>query len=167
MVIILNIIYTNKGLSLDILTEWAFHIHLLMAISWIGGSIFMFVLGITLRDKEAQNQVYPHIGPIFGWFELFALVILLISGYIMGLHYNLFELLFLDQSTKISDALKMKVILVSILTVATVIHFIIAYKTNGKERTKIEQILSRGSSMMIFLLNLFVMHYAIVMRDIL
>jgi uncharacterized membrane protein len=138
-----------------------------MAISWIGGSIFMFVLGITLRDKEAQNQVYPHIGPIFGWFELFALVILLISGYIMGLHYNLFELLFLDQSTKISDALKMKVILVSILTVATVIHFIIAYKTNGKERTKIEQILSRGSSMMIFLLNLFVMHYAIVMRDIL
>jgi uncharacterized membrane protein len=151
----------------DILNEWAFHIHLLMAISWIGGSIFMFVLGITLRDKEAQQQVYPHIGPIFGWFELVALIVLLISGYIMGLHYNLFELLFSDQNTKISDALKIKVALVSILTVATIVHFVIAYKTNGKERTKLEQILSRSSSMLIFFLNLFVMHYAIILRDIL
>jgi uncharacterized membrane protein len=151
----------------DILTEWAFHIHLLMAISWIGGSIFMFVLGISLRDKEAQNQVYPHIGPIFGWFELVALIALLISGYIMGVHYNLFELLFSNQNTKISEALKIKVILVIILTIATIIHFVIAYKTNGKERTKLEQILSRSSSMLIFILNLFVMHYAIIMRDIL
>ncbi len=152
---------------MDILTEWAFHIHLLMAISWIGGSIFMFVLGISLRDKEAQNQVYPHIGPIFGWFELVALIALLISGYIMGVHYNLFELLFSNQNTKISEALKIKVILVIILTIATIIHFVIAYKTNGKERTKLEQILSRSSSMLIFILNLFVMHYAIIMRDIL
>jgi len=53
------------------------------------------------------------------------------------------------------------------LTVATIIHFVIAYKTNGKERTKVEQILSRFSSMLIFFLNLFVMHYAIVLRDIL
>jgi uncharacterized membrane protein len=36
----------------DWITEWAFHIHLLMAISWIGGSVFMFVLGITLRVGE-------------------------------------------------------------------------------------------------------------------
>ena len=149
------------------ITEWAFHIHLLMAISWIGGSVFMFVLGVTLRDKKAQQEVYPHVGPIFGWFEVAALVVLLTTGFIMGVKYNLFDLLLHPNATEISHALLMKVILVGILTVATVVHFIVAYKTNGKERTRTEQLLSRSSSMLIFILNLFVMHYAIVMRNIL
>jgi len=148
-------------------TQWAFHIHLIMAISWIGGSVFMFVLGITLRDKEAQKAVYPHIGPIFGWFEVVALVMLLLTGWVMGIHYHLFETLFSGDGSAISDALQMKVTLVSILTIATVVHFVIAYRTNGKTRTKKEQLLSRGSSMLIFFLNLFVMHYAIVLRNIL
>ena len=149
------------------LTEWMFHIHLIMAISWIGGSVFMFVLGVTLRDKKAQQEVYPHVGPIFGWFEVFALISLLISGIVLGGYYNLFDLLFYPNSSEISDALIKKVILVAILTVATIVHFIIAYKTNGKERTKLENMLSRGSSMLIFFLNLFVMHYAIILRNIL
>jgi len=152
---------------MSFLQEWMFHIHLIMAISWIGGSVFMFVLGVTLRDKKAQQDVYPHVGPIFGWFEVFALISLLISGFFLGGYYNLFELLLHPNSSEISDALQKKVILVSILTVATIIHFVIAYKTNGKERTKIENLLSRGSSMLIFFLNLFVMHYAIILRDIL
>jgi uncharacterized membrane protein len=149
------------------ITQWAFHIHLIMAISWIGGSVFMFVLGITLRDKKAQREVYPHVGPIFGWFEVVALVMLLTTGVIMGMDYHLFDLLLHPNGSKISDALQMKVMLVSVLTAATVIHFVIAYKTNGKERTPIQQFFSRGSSMLIFFLNLFVMHYAIVLRNIL
>jgi uncharacterized membrane protein len=149
------------------ITQWAFHIHLIMAISWIGGSVFMFVLGITLRDKKAQQEVYPHVGPIFGWFEVAALVMLLVTGFIMGANYHLFTLLLHPNGTPISDALQRKVLLVAILTIATVIHFIIAYQTNGRERTRIQQIFSRGSSMLIFFLNLFVMHYAIVLRNIL
>ena len=149
------------------ITQWAFHIHLIMAISWIGGSVFMFVLGITLRDKKAQQEVYPHVGPIFGWFEVVALVMLLTTGFIMGVDFHLFTLLLHPNGSRISDALQMKVVLVSVLTIATVIHFIIAYRTNGKERTRLEQLFSRGSSMLIFFLNLFVMHYAIVLRDIL
>jgi hypothetical protein len=85
----------------------------------------------------------------------------------MGVNYHLFEILLHPNGSPISDALQMKVWLVTILTVATVVHFIIAYKTNGKERTPIQQLLSRGSSMLIFFLNLFVMHYAIVLRNIL
>jgi len=149
------------------ITKWAFHIHLIMAISWIGGSVFMFVLGVTLRDKQAQKEVYPHVGPIFGWFEVVALVMLLITGFIMGVNYHLFEILLNPNGSPISDALMKKVILVTILTIATVIHFVIAYKTNGKERTPVQQFFSRGSSMLIFFLNLFVMHYAIVLRNIL
>ena len=151
----------------DVVTEWAFHIHLIMAISWIGGSVFMFILGVSLRDKKAQQEVYPHVGPIFGWFEVVALISLLSSGAVLGMKYSLFPLLFNDNGTLISHALNMKLTLVIILTIATVVHFVIAYRTNGKQRTRTEQILSRGSSMLILLLNLFVMHYAIVLRNIL
>jgi len=150
---------------MDFIKESMFHIHLIMAISWIGGSVFMFVLGITLRDKKAQKEVYPHVGPIFGWFEVVALIALLTSGFYLGNYYNLLELLLHPNGSAISEAVMKKAILVAILTVATIVHFIIAYKTNGKERSKIENILSRGSSMLIFFLNLFVMHYAIILRD--
>jgi uncharacterized membrane protein len=152
---------------MDFIKESMFHIHLIMAISWIGGSVFMFVLGITLRDKKAQKEVYPHVGPIFGWFEVAALIALLTSGFYLGNYYNLLELLFHPNGSAISEAVMKKAILVAILTVATIVHFYIAYKTNGKERSTVENILSRGSSLIIFFLNLFVMHFAIVLRDIL
>ena len=146
---------------------WAFHLHLIAAISWIGGSVFMFALGISLRDKKAQKEVYPHVGPIFGWFEVGALIVLLLTGTLLGMDYSLFEMIFYDSSIPISDAVSKKVTLVLILTVVTIVHFVIAYRTNNKERTKLEHMLSRASSMLIFFLNLFVMHYAIVLRDIL
>ena len=149
------------------MSHWVFHIHLIAAISWIGGSVFMFILGVTLRDKKVQQAVYPHVGPIFGWFEVWALVILLLTGFVLGSNYSLLPLLFSDDMSEMSYALKMKAFLVLVLTVATVIHFVIAYRTNGKERTKRENLLSRGSSMLIFILNLFVMHYGIVIRNLL
>ena len=149
------------------MNDWVFHIHLIAAISWIGGSVFMFVLGITMRDKKAQQAVYPYVGPIFGWFELAALIILLITGFVLGDYYSLFPLLFSDDGNTLSYALKMKAFLVAILTIATIVHFIIAYRTNGIERTRIQNLFSRGSSMLIFILNLFVMHYGIVIRNIL
>ena len=147
--------------------DWVFHLHLIAAISWIGGSVFMFALGISLRDKKAQKEVYPHVGPIFGWFEVGALIVLLLTGTLLGMDYSLFEMIFYDSSIPVSDAVSKKVTLVSILTVVTIVHFVIAYRTNNKERTKLEHMLSRASSMLIFFLNLFVMHYAIVLRDIL
>jgi len=147
--------------------SWVFHVHLIAAISWIGGSVFMFILGITLRDKKAQKEVYPHVGPIFGWFEVGALLVLLLTGTLLGMDYSLFEMIFYDSSIPISDAVSKKVTLVLILTMVTIVHFIIAYRTNNKERTKLEHMISRASSMLIFFLNLFVMHYAIVLRDIL
>ena len=146
---------------------WVFHLHLISAISWIGGSVFMFALGISLRDKKAQKEVYPHVGPIFGWFEVGALIVLLLTGTLLGMDYSLFEMLFYDSSLPISDAVSKKATLVALLSMVTIIHFVIAYRTNNKERTKLEHMISRASSMLIFFLNLFVMHYAIVLRDIL
>ena len=149
------------------MVEFFLHFHLLAAIAWIGGSVFMFVLGVTLRDKEKQNQVYPNIGPIFGYFELVSLAILLVSGIAMLYGFDFIELIFSDDNTKVVRLLRLKLWMVFFVIIATAIHFTIALKTNGKERTRTQQLLSRGSSMFIFLINLAILHYAIVIRTIL
>jgi len=142
------------------------HFHLFAAIAWIGGSIFMFVLGVTLRDKKKQQEVYPHIGPIFGYFEIVSLAILFVSGLIMIAKDGLLDMLLNGQTNEVVSYLVIKLWLVLTLIIATVIHFVIAFKTNGKERTKFQNFLSRSTSMYIFFVNLFIMHYAILIRSI-
>lgn len=127
----------------------------------------MFVLGVTLRDKKKQDQVYPNIGPIFGYFELVSLVILLVSGIAMLHGFNLIDLLLSDDNSKVVRLLRLKLSMVFFVVIATAIHFTIALKTNGKQRTPLQQILSRASSMFIFFINLAILHYAIVIRTIL
>ncbi len=147
--------------------NYLIHFHLLAAIAWIGGSIFMFVLGITLTDKEKQKEVYPHVGPIFGYFELASLGILLVSGILMIKTDGLLDLLLSGNSNEVSKLLTTKLWLVASLVIATIVHFFIAYRTNNKERTKLENFISRGSSLFIFFVNLFVLHYAIMIRTLL
>jgi uncharacterized membrane protein len=147
--------------------SYLIHFHLLAAIAWIGGSVFMFVLGISLRDKEKQKAVYPHVGPIFGYFELASLFILLVSGVLMIKTDGLWDMLWSGDTNEVVELLKMKLWLVLSLVIATAVHFYIAYKTNNTERTKLQNLISRGSSMFIFFVNLFVLHYAIMIRSIL
>lgn len=128
----------------------------------------MFVLGISLRDKNDQKAVYPRIGPIYGFFEITALFLLLISGTIMIFNNGLVEILFdMDIHNKVIDALRIKLIFVAVLAIMTVVHSIIALKTLHIKKTPIEKLFSRGASMGIFLLNFVVLHFAIVIRDIL
>lgn len=143
------------------------HFHLMAAMAWIGGSIFMFVLGVSLRDKSKQKMVYPNIGPIFGYFEVFSLAILLASGIIMADNKGLIAMLFQGDSSEIGEIFFHKMVTVLAVTIFTVLHFVVAYQTNGKERTKLQNFISRGSSLMILFLNLVVLHYAIMLRSIL
>jgi uncharacterized membrane protein len=143
----------------------ALHLHLFAAIAWIGGSIFMAMIGIFLRDKKAQQAVYPKIGPIFGYYQLVSLVILLITGTIMAQGFSLLAPLFSGDGSEVINALQKKLILVAIVVVLTIIHFIIAIITNDKERTKMQHLISRASSLLILLLNLWILHYAIVIRE--
>ncbi len=147
--------------------NWLIHFHLFAAIAWIGGSIFMFVLGVTLLDKAKQKEVYPHIGPIFGYFELVSLAVLLGSGLVMIYNNKLLELLLSGDNSVVVELLAKKLILVAALIVMTVIHLFIAFRTNKRERTAIENFFSRGSSLFIFFINLFVLHYAIMIRSML
>ena len=149
------------------MSGWLLHLHLIAAISWIGGAIFMFILGIGLRDKKGQKEVYPRIGPIYGYFEVVALLFLLITGYMMIDQHGLLAILFSDITNEVMDALRRKLYIVGVIIVMTVIHMTISLMTINKEKTVIQKLLSRGSSMGILLLNLWVLHYAMVLRDIL
>lgn len=146
---------------------WAIHLHLVAAIAWIGGAFFMFLLGVSLRKKEDQDAVYPRIGPIYGYFETAALIILLITGYTMISSNGLLVILFSNLSNEVIDSLRIKLYIVAVIVVLTVIHMTISMMTLSKEKTPLEKFFSRGSSMGIFLLNLVVLHYAMVLRDIL
>ncbi len=146
---------------------WALHLHLVAAIAWIGGAFFMFLLGVSLRKKEDQDAVYPRIGPIYGYFETGALIILLITGYTMIHNNGLMDILFSNVSNEVIDALRIKLQIVAIIFVLTVIHMTISMLTLHKVKTPLQRLFSKGSSMGIFLLNLIVLHYAMVLRDIL
>jgi len=146
---------------------WAIHLHLVAAIAWIGGAFFMFVLGVSLHDKEDQDAVYPRIGPIYGYFEVGALIILLFTGYTMINNNGLLSILFSNVTNEVVDALRIKLQIVAVIFVFTVIHMTISMMTLKKVKTPIQKLFSKGSSMGIFLLNLVVLHYAMVLRDIL
>ena len=146
---------------------WAIHLHLIAAIAWIGGAFFMFVLGVSLRDKQDQDAVYPRIGPIYGYFETGALIILLFTGYTMINNNGLLNILFSNVSNEVIDALRIKLQIVAVIFVLTVIHMSISLMTLHKVKTPLQKLFSKGSSMGIFLLNLVVLHYAMVLRDIL
>ena len=146
---------------------WAIHLHLVAAIAWIGGAFFMFVLGVSLRNKKDQDAVYPRIGPIYGYFETGALIILLFSGYIMISNNGLLTILFSNITNEAIDALRIKLQIVAVIFVLTVIHMVISMSTLHKVKTPLQKLFSKGSSMGIFLLNLVVLHYAMVLRDIL
>lgn len=147
--------------------SWLLHLHLVAAIAWIGGAFFMFVLGVSLRNKEDQDAVYPRIGPIYGYFEVGALAILLYTGYVMIHNNGLLSILFSNVTNEVIDALRIKLYLVGVIFVMTVVHMTISLLTLHKQKTPMQKFFSKGSSMGIFLLNLLVLHYAMVLRDIL
>jgi len=146
---------------------WALHFHLVAAIAWIGGGFLMFVLGITLREKQDQDAVYPRIGPIYGYYETGALIILLITGITMIYNNGLLTILFSNVTNEVIDALRTKLYVVSVIVILTIIHMTVSMMTLDKVKTPLQKLFSKGSSMGIFLLNLVVLHYAMVLRDIL
>lgn len=138
--------------------------HIIAAATWIGGSMLLFVLGITLKDKEAQRVVYFYIGPIYGYFETVVLVILLITGTYMyivnGFHDNPEKFTY-----ELGYYMHIKIALVVLLTIATIVHMFVSLKANGREKSLREKILARSTSMLIFLLNFVILWLAIQIRN--
>lgn len=143
------------------------YIHILSATAWVGGSLLLFALGILLRDKAALKQTYQYLGPIYGWFELFWLVVLWVTGTMLYLHHGFHEVFKHAYDSQLSQMMHHKVYLVALLTLFTLIHLVIAFRTHMASRTKLQNLFSRGSSLMIFFLNLIILWYAIGVRSML
>ena len=146
------------------MSDIIFYLHLLAASSWIGGAMLLFVLGIGLRDKEAQKIVYHYIGPLYGYFESVVLFVLLTTGGYMLWEKNLITV-FENSSGEFAHLLWSKLILVALITFATIVHMTISLKAHGRDRTLKEKLISRTTSLMIFFLNLVILYYAIQIRN--
>jgi len=145
------------------MSDIIFYLHLWAAASWIGGSMLLFVLGITIRDKEAQKTVYYHIGPLYGYFESVVLVVLLATGTYMLVDKSLLSAL--GTGSEFATILSGKLVLVGLITFATVVHMYISLKAHGRDRSLKEKVISRATSMMIFFLNLVILWFAIQLRN--
>ncbi len=141
------------------------YIHILSATAWIGGSLLLFALGILLRDRCAQKQTYEHLGPIYGYFETFWLLSLWASGTYLYLYHGFNDVFRFSYNSDLSHMMHDKIYMVILLTLFTFIHLYIAFKTHTCSRTKLQHLLSRGSSLAIFVLNLIVLWYAIGVRS--
>lgn len=146
--------------------EIILYVHILAAASWVGGAMLLFALGIFMRDKEAMRVVYHHMGPIYGYFESVVLAILLISGTYLYMEYGLHNL-WKGPNVELTQFLYTKIALVGLIIFATVVHMYISLKAHGRERTQLEKIISRGTSLGIFVLNLFILYFAVQIRSIL
>jgi uncharacterized membrane protein len=145
---------------------WILYLHILAACAWIGGSIVLFGLGLFIKDKVTQNVVYGAIGPFYGYFETVWLVILIITGIMLANHYALFGLIG-NSDSELGRLIALKIALVALLSVATIVHLFIAFATHTKNRTYSQNLLSRGSSLAIFFLNLTILWVAMNIRTLL
>jgi len=144
------------------------YIHILGATAWIGGSLLLFALGILLRGKEKQEQTYEYLGPLYGYFETFWLIVLLSTGSFLFVNFNLIDVVTLDiDESKLGYMMANKLFYVGAITLFTIVHMTIALKTHKNERSMLQKIVSRASSMMIFTLNLVILWYAMQLRHIL
>jgi putative copper export protein len=147
--------------------DFVLFLHMASAASWIGGAMLLFILGITLRDKEVQKKVYYHIGPPYGYFESVVLVILWVTGIYMymtnGFHDNPERF----AGTQLGTIMHIKIALVVLITLATIVHMKVSLEANGREKSTKEKFLARGTSMMIFLLNFVILWLAMQVRDVL
>ncbi len=141
------------------------YLHILAACAWIGGSILLFGLGVFIREKEMQDRIYGAIGPFYGYFETVWLVILIVTGFVLAGQYNLFQTS--GDGSELGMWIQRKMILVGLISIATLVHLYVAFATYGKKRTGLETFLSRGGSLSIFLLNLAILAVAIQIRTIL
>ncbi len=143
------------------------YVHLLAATAWIGGALFLFALGIFMRDKDAQRDVYHHLGPIYGYFEVVWLILLWATGAAMFDHFDMIEVFAQAGGSQLAYAMDHKLRYVVLITILTFVHMYVALKTRSTKRTLLQNIISRGSSLFIFFANLGILWFAIQLREIL
>lgn len=144
------------------ITNIILYIHIIAAATWVGGGLFLFGMGIYFKDQKIQKTIYTHIGPFYGYFQLIWITTLIITGLLLLNQFNLYPSLFNSEfiNSKFGELLYRKLLIVFLVVVATIIHMYISLKAHGRERKKVEKIISRFSSLLIFIFNFSIIWYA-------
>ncbi len=144
------------------LTNIILFIHIIAAATWVGGGLFLFGMGIYFKDPKIQSTIYSHIGPFYGYFQLIWITLLIITGLLLLNQHELYTLLFSSDfsNTQFGELLYRKLFIVLLVVCATAIHMYISLKAHGRERTKREKVISRASSLFIFIFNFSIIWYA-------
>ncbi|PLY10567.1 MAG: hypothetical protein C0626_06300 [Arcobacter sp.] len=144
------------------ITNIILFIHIISAATWVGGGLLLFGMGIYFKDPKVQKVIYSHIGPFYGYFQLIWITLLIITGLLLLNQHNLYSII-LDEEFRNSQfgiLLYRKLFIVLLVVLATALHMYISLKAHGRERTNKEKIISRASSMFIFLFNFSIIWYA-------
>lgn len=138
-------------------------IHIIAAATWVGGGMLLFGMGIYFKDPKVQHTIYSHIGPFYGYFQLIWITILIITGLLLLQQHDIYKVILEPsfQESRFGELLYRKLFIVLLVVLATTVHMIISLKNHGKERTKTEKLISRASSMFIFLFNFSIIWYAL------
>lgn len=144
------------------LTNIILFIHIIAAATWVGGGLLLFGMGIYFKDPKVQNTIYSHIGPFYGYFQLIWITTLIITGLLLLNQHDLYARLLTDEfaQSRFGELLYRKLSIVFLVVCSTALHMYISLKAHGRERTQKEKMISRGSSMFIFLFNFSIIWYA-------
>jgi putative copper export protein len=144
------------------ITNLILFIHIISAATWVGGGLLLFGMGIYFKDPKVQKVIYSHIGPFYGYFQLIWITLLIITGLLLLNQHNLYSII-LDEEFRNSQfgiLLYRKLFIVFLVVFATAVHMYISLKAHGRERSNKEKMISRASSMFIFLFNFSIIWYA-------
>lgn len=144
------------------ITNLILFIHIISAATWVGGGLLLFGMGIYFKDPKVQNVIYSHIGPFYGYFQLIWITLLVITGLLLLNQHDLYSQILTDEfrQSRFGELLYRKLSIVFLVVCATALHMYMSLKAHGRERTKIEKMISRLSSMFIFLFNFSIVWYA-------
>lgn len=144
------------------ITNIILFIHIISAATWVGGGLLLFGMGIYFKDPEVQKTIYSHIGPFYGYFQLIWITLLIITGALLLNQHDLYSVMLTDEfvNSRFGELLYRKLSIVLLVVLATALHMYISLKAHGRERSFKEKILSRLTSMIIFLFNFSIIWYA-------
>lgn len=139
-------------------------LHLLSASGYIGGYLVVVSLVFVLHN-DYKRTLYKKIGVFFNYFESFALLMLWITGLILYNYFGFDKITNLNEPIDLSQSMKMKILLAILVSALSLSHILIAFKTLFKPISKAKYLALQVTSIFIFILNLFILGYAISLRD--
>lgn len=108
-------------ISVWVILRW---VHLMSAIAWVGGMLFMGLILIPVMRKALPSTertlLFDKVGYRYGMVSTFALLLLLVTGYFNGEHRHVDWAHLMD--TGYGQILALKLVLVGLVIGVTLVH---------------------------------------------